>query len=69
MISSGARFKALVEGVLMATLDSKYTQVGFNLICVQVCMDLGHLNQNVRLGCEGSKPVFKNPLAILALVV
>ena len=29
-------FEALVEGVLMAPLDSRYTQVGFNLISVQV---------------------------------
>ena len=34
----GARFEALIEGVLMAPLDSRYTQVGFNLISVQVCM-------------------------------
>ena len=33
----GARFEALMEGVLMAALDSRYTQVGFNLISVQVC--------------------------------
>ena len=33
----GARFEALIEGVLMAPLDSGYTQVGFNLISVQVC--------------------------------
>ena len=32
----GARFEALVEGVLMAPLDSRYDQVGFNLISVQV---------------------------------
>ena len=34
----GARFEALIEGVLMAPLDSRYTQVGFNLISVQVCV-------------------------------
>ena len=33
----GAHFKALVEGVLMAPLDSRYTQVSFNLVFVQVC--------------------------------
>ena len=32
----GARFEALTEGVLMAPLDPRYTQVGFNLISVQV---------------------------------
>ena len=31
-----AHFDALIEGVLMAPLDSRYTQVGFNLISVQV---------------------------------
>ena len=35
----GARFKALTEGVLMAPLDSRYTQVGFNIVSVQVCAD------------------------------
>ena len=35
----GARFEALIEGVLMAPSDSRYTQVGFNLISVQVCED------------------------------
>ena len=33
----GACFGALIEGVLMAPLDSRYTQVGFNSISVQVC--------------------------------
>ena len=32
-----AHFKGLAEGVLVAPLDSRYTQVGFNLISVQVC--------------------------------
>ena len=36
----GARFEALIEGVLMTPLDFKYTQVGFNLISVQVCSGL-----------------------------
>ena len=35
---TGARLEALTEGVLMALLDSRSTQVGFNLISVQVCM-------------------------------
>ena len=33
----GACVEALTESVLMAPLDSRYTQVGFNLIPVQVC--------------------------------
>ena len=33
----GAHFKALNESVRMAPLDSRYTQVVFNLITVQVC--------------------------------
>ena len=39
----GARFEALIEGVLMAPLDFRYTQVGFNLISVQVCYTLKSL--------------------------
>ena len=31
-----AHFEACIEGVLIAPLDSRYTQVGFNLISVQV---------------------------------
>ena len=34
----GARFEELIESVLMTPLDSRYTQVGFNLISVQVCI-------------------------------
>ena len=33
----GAYFEALDEGVLLVPLDPRYTQVGFNLISVQVC--------------------------------
>ena len=33
----GAHFEALYEGVLVAPLESRYTQVGFNLISVHVC--------------------------------
>ena len=32
----GARFEALDDGVLVAPLDSRYTQVGFNPFSVQV---------------------------------
>ena len=32
----GAHFEALDEGVLMAPLDPRYTQVGFKYISVQV---------------------------------
>ena len=35
---SRVRFEALIEGVLMASLDSMYTQVWFNLISVRVCV-------------------------------
>ena len=34
----GAHFKALDEGVLLVPLDPMYTQVGFNLVSVQVCV-------------------------------
>ena len=37
MKGGGAHFEILIEGVLMAPLDSRCTQVGFNLISVQVC--------------------------------
>ena len=36
----GAHFEAFDEGVLMAPLDHRYTQVGFNFISVQVWLDL-----------------------------
>ena len=39
----GAHFKALIEGVRMAPLDPRYTQVGFNYASVQVFGNLGFL--------------------------
>ena len=33
----GAHFEAFDEGVLVAPLNARYTQVGFNFISVQVC--------------------------------
>ena len=39
----GARLEALIKSVLMAPLDSRYTQVGFNLVSVQVCIWQGSL--------------------------
>ena len=42
----GAHFEALIEGVLMASLDSRYTQVGFNFISVQVCILLKQVLRN-----------------------
>ena len=35
----GARFEALTKGILKAPLDPRYTQVGFNFISVQVCIN------------------------------
>ena len=35
----GAHFETLDEGVLLVPLYSRYTQVGFNLISVQVCIE------------------------------
>ena len=35
----GARLEALDTGYLMALLDPRYTQVGFNFISVQVCIN------------------------------
>ena len=34
----GACYEALEVGVLVAPLNSRYTQVGFNFISVQVCL-------------------------------
>ena len=36
----GARFEALIEIVLMAPLDSRYKQVGFNFISIQMWIAL-----------------------------
>ena len=33
-----AHFEALDEGILLVPLDPRYTQVGFNLISVQLCL-------------------------------
>ena len=35
----GARLETLEEGVLMMSLDHRYSQVGFNFISVQACTD------------------------------
>ena len=35
-----SHFEAAIEPVLMAPSDSRYTQVAFNLISVQVCLVL-----------------------------
>ena len=37
----GSHFKALDEGDLVATLDSRYTQVGLNFASAQVCFGTG----------------------------
>ena len=34
----GAHFEDLDDGVLLVPLESRYTQFGFNLLFVQVCM-------------------------------
>ena len=39
----GAHFEALDEGVLLVPLDPRYTQIGFNLISVQVCYSITQL--------------------------
>ena len=41
----GAHFEALDEGVLLVPLDSRYTQVGLNLVSVQVCLGV---NDDIR---------------------
>ena len=37
-------FEALIQGVLMAPLDSWYMQVGFDLVSVQMCHCLLHFH-------------------------
>ena len=37
-ISNGGSLRSSNESVLMAPLDSRYTQVGFNLVSVQACV-------------------------------
>ena len=52
----GAHFEALDEGVLLMLLNPRYTQVGFNLISVQVCDEQPKKDgQNA-----GIKPAFIN---------
>ena len=34
----GDKFEALDEGILMASMDCRYTRFGFNLVSVQVCL-------------------------------
>ena len=40
----GVHFEALDEGVLLVPLDPRYTQVGLNLVSVQVC---NHITNDV----------------------
>ena len=52
----GAHFEALDEGVLLAPLDCRYTQVGFNLVSVQVCnteicVNILYQDQNQGIAC------------------
>ena len=44
----GAHFEALTEGIRIVPLDSRYTQVGFNLMSVQVCQPQLLFSQTVR---------------------
>ena len=44
----GAHIEALDEGVLLVLLDPRYTQVGFNLMSVQVCT-ASNANQSLGL--------------------
>ena len=49
----GAHFEALDEGVLLVPLDPRYTQVGFNLVSVQVWLYL--LTSGAKRGMKGDK--------------
>ena len=59
----GPLFEALIEGVLLVPLDSRYTQVGFNLISVQVLETLSLLMHIFRL-----LPCLKAPYGIFLLI-
>ena len=61
----GAHFEALNEPVLMAPSDSRYTQVGFNLISVQVCFRMKFLYLVFRLLV--SEKVTKNTATKIAM--
>ena len=49
-VGARAHFEDLDEGVLMALLDPRYTQVRFNSISVQVCDSIKHQPEALNLG-------------------
>ena len=65
-----ACFKALDDGVRMAPLDSRYTNVGFNLISFKVCILLHTTVFEVKLKEVQSNQVQINAsgLAILQML-
>ena len=63
----GAHFEALDEGVLLVPLDPRNTQVGFNLVSVQVCHVLLRLGEGAMRPLVSSTPV-STMLAVVLLV-
>ena len=61
----GARFEALDEGILLVPSDPRYTQVGFNLISVQVCLDSGAAMQFEKI--SHSRPFVVGPNLFISL--
>ena len=57
----GAHFEALDEGVLLVPLDPRYTQVGFNLISVQVCFSFFFHFYSLSLSCARKRDDLSDP--------
>ena len=49
----GAHFEALDDGVLLVLLDPRYTQVGFNIVSVQVCHTVMVFLSNLLISIKG----------------
>ena len=71
-----ARLEALIEGVLLVLLDFRHTQVGFNLMSVQVWgrhmgLNLIDLSLHVQATCclQLVSPPFNSPYVCLLLTV
>ena len=61
----GAHVEALIASVLMAPLDSRYTQVGFNFISVQVCLAMQKKNWCMLKKLPLQTPKVRNKMAVL----
>ena len=64
----GAHFEALDEGVLLVPLDPRYTQVGFNLVSVQVCVSLVEMVFHLLFSRVLGKACFCTPRQKITLI-